>query len=101
MAQIHKAQIHLAKYSEFRTKKRMSKKALRQAFMDGADFFAVISSNGQPYQTYCSCRDFAEGASVEMIEDGESVDYFTYKPSINPQENDIPAFANGHPIELD
>lgn len=100
MTQIHKAQLHLASYSKFRTKKRMSKKALRQAFRDGADFFAM-SINGQPCQTYCSCHDFAEGASVEMIEDGESVDYFTYMPSIDPQENDIPVFANGHNIELD
>lgn len=100
MSQIISAQLHLPSSSKFRTKKRMSQKALRQAFMDGADFF-VMSSNGRPYQTYCSCRDFAEGASVEMVEDGESVDYFTYKPSIDPQENDIPVFANGHNIELD
>ena len=104
MSQIISAQIHLASYSKFRTKKRMSKKALRQAFMDGADFFAM-SINGESCQTYCSCRDFASGATIEIFEsDGNfmcSVDYFTYKPSINPQENDIPAFANGHPIELD
>ena len=104
MAQIHKAQLHLASYSSYRTKKRMSVKALIQAFKDGADFFAM-SINGSPCQTYCSCRDFAPEATIEILEsvDGfmTSVAYFTYKPSINPQENDIPAFANGHPIELD
>lgn len=104
MPQITSAQIHLASYSKFRTKKRMSKKALRQAFMDGADFFAM-SINGQPCQTYCSKNDFASGATIEIMEsDGNfmcSVDYFTYKPSIDPQENDIPAFMNDGRIELD
>lgn len=102
--QIQKATISLAVYSKFRTKKRMSAKSLRQAFMDGADFFAM-NINGQPCQTYCSCRDFAPGSTVEIMEsDGNfmcSVAYFTYKPSIDPAANDIPAFANGHPIELD
>lgn len=101
---IQKATISLAVYSKFRTKKRMSKKALIQAFKDGADFFA-LSINGQPCQTYCSCRDFAPGATVEIMEsDGTfmtSVAYFTYSPSVDPAANDIPAFANGHPIELD
>lgn len=104
MAQITNAQIHLAPYSKFRTKKRMSAKALRQAFMDGADFFAM-SINGQPCQTYCSKNDFASGATIEIMEsDGNfmcSVCYFTYKPSIDPQENDIPDFMVGHPVELD
>jgi len=107
MSTIQKAQIRLAYHSKYRTKRKMSKKALKSAFFAGADFVA-LSINGQPCQTngmLCSCRDFAEGATIEIMEsDGQflcSVDYFTYKPSVEAQKNDVPYFMQGHPIELD
>lgn len=104
MPYIKSAQVQLACYSPSRTKPTMSAKALREAFEKGADFYAY-SIDGQPSQVYCSCRDFAAGATVEIVERNgpylTTVAYFTYNPPIDPQANDIPAFANGHPIELD
>ena len=77
---IRSAQVMLASYSKHRTKSKMSAKALKTAFMAGADFFAM-SINGSPCQTYCSCRDFAPEATIEILEsvDGfmTSVCYFT------------------------
>lgn len=104
MVKIHTAQAYLPAYSAHRTEKRMSADALIEAFKDGADFVAM-SINGEPCQRCCSCMDFADGSTMEVFEsDGNymcSVACFTYKPSIDPQENDIPVFANGHNIELD
>lgn len=78
---IRSAQLMLASYSKHRTKSGMSAKALKTAFIAGADFFAM-SINGSPCQTYCSVSDFADGSTVEIIErDGDfmtSVCYFTH-----------------------
>jgi len=100
---IRSAQVELAPFSKHRTKKSgMSKKALQAAFEAGADFMAH-NIDGVPVNTYCSCRDFADGATVSIVEvvNGfyETKCYFTFKPKV--EENDIPHFMTGAPVELD
>lgn len=102
---IHKAQINLAVYARSRTKgKRMTKKALIDAFYANDDF-VTHSVNGQPYGTYCSIRDFADGATVEILERDSrgyynSVAYFTVDLK-KIAADEVPAFMAGLPVEND
>jgi len=83
---IYQATVELTSYSKHRTKKYgMSAKALREAFEAGADFTAH-NIDGRPCITVCSSSDFAEGASVTIVEMSggfySTKCYFTFKPKV-------------------
>lgn len=101
---IRNAQIILAVYSRSRVKgKRMTKKAIVDAFYANDDFY-LLSLNGRPYGGYCSIRDFADGATVEIFENrggfDTSIAYFTVDLK-KIAADEVPAFMVGHPIEND
>lgn len=103
MAKIRSAEIELAPFSKHRTKKSgMSEKALYAAFEAG-EHFTAHNIDGVPVNTYCSCRDFKDGATVSIVEvvNGfyETKCYFTYAAKV--EEHDIPHFMTGAPVELD
>jgi len=84
---IYQATVELTSYSKHRTKKSgMSAKALREAFMAGADFTAH-NIDGRPCITVCSCSDFVDGATVTIVEMSgagfyDTKCYFTFKPKV-------------------
>jgi hypothetical protein len=58
----------------------------------------------RPYGGYCSIRDFADGATVEIFENrggfDTSIAYFTVDLK-KIAADEVPAFMVGHPIEND
>ena len=80
---IHTATIVLSSYSNLRIREtngrtkygiKPSMKSVREAFRNGADFLAH-NINGVPCETYCSLKNFAPNARVEIREGADCIFY--------------------------